>query len=326
MPSLGDLFRNLLEPVAAPRAFLPAAAPLEDGNSSCPGYAATFSGPQLRAPVGNNRQNEEEDVRDVQATLSELGYLNKKYRDEPSGIIDRDTDQGIRRFQQAYGLRQDGWLAPKGETETALRAVREGRKSRYTLLTKPRGFALAAAPILDHHKDREKAILENKPARFIVYDDPKVKDDRTNKFFSEVINRGAPAQNITKYDTFIEKYAKEEGLNPDLVRAVMYAEIANGKWGVVDDILDHTPVTDTKLPMNINPKIWHSLIRVPPKNFTNPEYNIKAGTRLIRRITERMQDPTPAKIGAVWQGLSREEINTYNRRIENAYDERPWLK
>jgi len=79
----------------------------------------------INGPVGNNFDNEDEDVRQVRRGLEEAGYFNEgeKEREDSGrelGIITRNLDAGIRRFQRDNGLKEDGYLKPGGETESAL--------------------------------------------------------------------------------------------------------------------------------------------------------------------------------------------------------------
>ena len=36
------------------------------------------------------------------------------------------------------------------------------------------------------------------------------------------------------------------------------------------------------------------------EEFKNPEANIRAGVTLIKRIRDRLDDPSEAKIGSIW--------------------------
>lgn len=80
----------------------------------------------IGAPVGNGMDNEEEDVRRVRTGLEETGHLaaeekrERDYMSRPLGIITRTLENGIRDFQRDNDLKEDGWLAPGGETEAAL--------------------------------------------------------------------------------------------------------------------------------------------------------------------------------------------------------------
>jgi hypothetical protein len=45
---------------------------------------------------------------------------------------------------------------------------------------------------------------------------------------------------------------------------------------------------------------------------------------LIKRISERIDDPTPAKIGSLWNGIKLEMVNERGSRIEKIHEKRPW--
>lgn len=74
----------------------------------------------ISATVGNQRENKLEDVRQVKSALNNLGYFDFTKQPELHGYITREMDESIKRYQKDKGLRIDGWLKPKGETESAL--------------------------------------------------------------------------------------------------------------------------------------------------------------------------------------------------------------
>lgn len=74
----------------------------------------------LAGTVGNGFENRREDVAAVKRGLGALGYLPEDPFDKPHGFIDEAATNGIKTFQRAKGLTDDGWLAPNGETERAL--------------------------------------------------------------------------------------------------------------------------------------------------------------------------------------------------------------
>lgn len=74
----------------------------------------------LTDTVGNGFENRREDVATVKRGLGALGLLPEDPFDKPHGFIDEATTNGIKAFQRAKGLTDDGWLAPNGETERAL--------------------------------------------------------------------------------------------------------------------------------------------------------------------------------------------------------------
>ena len=74
----------------------------------------------LAGTVGNGFENRRSDVASVQRRLGALNYLPEDPFDKPHGFIDEATTNGVKAFQRAKGLADDGWLAPNGETERAL--------------------------------------------------------------------------------------------------------------------------------------------------------------------------------------------------------------
>lgn len=69
--------------------------------------------------VGNNMPNNEEDVRKTKRNLDLFGYFNKDDDDTNNGIITREMDTGIKKYQRDNGLKEDGILHPQGETESS---------------------------------------------------------------------------------------------------------------------------------------------------------------------------------------------------------------
>lgn len=73
--------------------------------------------PLLRGTVGNNFENEEDDVKNLKNNFQSIG----RYNDEiENGIYDRELDKAITGFQKDNNLKVDGFVRPGGETETTL--------------------------------------------------------------------------------------------------------------------------------------------------------------------------------------------------------------
>ncbi|MEM6781985.1 MAG: peptidoglycan-binding domain-containing protein [Pseudomonadota bacterium] len=94
---------------------------------------------KLNASVGNNMENEEEDVIAVKRTLKNRGYYKP---DIENGIVDRETDRGIKAFQRDNNLKEDGIMRPQGETEKTLFDDQSGQSN------KPIKVAAAASPFI----------------------------------------------------------------------------------------------------------------------------------------------------------------------------------
>lgn len=78
----------------------------------------------IKGAVGNNMDNDQEDVITVKRNLNKIGYFDNLDQDpEPHGFITKEMDTGIRSFQKDNGLKIDGILLPQGETEQSLRSL-----------------------------------------------------------------------------------------------------------------------------------------------------------------------------------------------------------
>ncbi len=128
---------------------------------------------------------------------------------------------------------------------------------------------------------------------------------------------------VQRYGAIAEEEAKRLGLDPDLVKAVLYYENADGHWGVLNDLGDLLGTSKTVMPMNINPGKWGGL-GISRETARDPRTNIRAAVKLLKRIAERIEDPTPEKIGSLWNGMMLEKVNDRGARIGRIYRERPW--
>lgn len=131
----------------------------------------------LAGAVGNNKQNDEEDVRTVRTALETLGYFGddeqeRDYEGKPLGIITARLENKTKKFQADNKLKVDGVLNPGGETITEMnRKLRERNEQRAegaTLvpLYKPRVFEPlkdgnleAAREMADEEKEGNKPFL-----------------------------------------------------------------------------------------------------------------------------------------------------------------------
>ncbi len=90
-------------------------------------------GNYINNAVGNNLENEEDDVRNIRKKLDKAD-TDKAFEMEweedgkTLGIITRGLDTQIKDFQKKNDLRVDGHINPGGETETALAQTLEKRK------------------------------------------------------------------------------------------------------------------------------------------------------------------------------------------------------
>lgn len=67
-----------------------------------------------------------------------------------------------------------------------------------------------------------------------------------------------------------------------------------------------------------------SAIADPPTDLGNPGTNTRIAITLIRRIWERIDDPTPAKVASIWSFTGHELVSDYGARVQDVYENRLW--
>jgi len=138
----------------------------------------------------------------------------------------------------------------------------------------------------------------------------------------------------------IEVAAKPQGVNPDLVRAVIYTEASRGgEYGYPAEAVGRTirslfqlkqdVLAHTILPGNIDSS-WQKLI--PESDVHNPRDNIELTAKLLAGIAKRLDDPSVENIYSLYNGLSHDR--TYvNKQIKStpyyakrAFEDKAWEK
>ncbi|MEE9250111.1 MAG: hypothetical protein V3U93_03160 [Alphaproteobacteria bacterium] len=177
------------------------------------------------------------------------------------------------------------------------------------------------ALIFRMEESRRWAILNDSPTRFNIEDNPKELGEAP-WYRDEDIGKEA----VKKYDEIIEREALMQGVDPNLVRAIMYVENADGNPANLNRKLEKFGLAESILPMNIKARLWADLIGVKEEEFRKPEVNIRVAVTLIRRIQERLDDPTPARVGSIYNFTGREKVSDVGARIQKAFDEKLWRK
>lgn len=172
-----------------------------------------------------------------------------------------------------------------------------------------------------YEESRQWALKHDIPARFDIADNPD--EDGKAPLWREH-DKGVEA--VKKYDSIILREAQRQGVDPDLIRAIMYTENADGSRYGIEALATRLRLTRTLMPMNIDAQTWQGMNGNLPEDFRDPEKNIAASVILIERIRDRIADPTPSKIGSIWNFAGREKVNSLGARIGKAYEERLWEK
>ena len=77
--------------------------------------------------------------------------------------------------------------------------------------------------------------------------------------------------------------------------------------------------------MNIRPDPW-AAIDNPPADLSDTETNIRNAVTLIRRITERVDEPTLAKVASIWIFAGAETVRDYGARVQDVHDRQIWAE
>ena len=174
------------------------------------------------------------------------------------------------------------------------------------------------APVINLSKDRIANILANEPAIFEIANSSSVIDDEP---WYAVHSAGYWA--VWVHQELIEHEARLQGVDPNLVKAIMYVENAHGaSYGWIPESIG---AEKTTLPMNINPDTWGNLVGID-RDLDDPFLNVRAGTILIQRIQQRIQNPTVAKVASSYKFTGREQVSDYGARVARVYESRVWEK
>ena len=183
----------------------------------------------------------------------------------------------------------------------------------------PVQHATDGRPIFNMELDRRNAIVLDQQAVFEVADNLNADDSEPPQ--GPLVSGFAKAT-VLEHSATIERLAKEHGVKPDLVKAIMYREQAGGLLQPAADLIG---VGKTVSPMGINPSKWRDL-GIDRESAHNNEDNIRTAIILIRRIQDRLDDPTPEKVATLYNGLMKEKVSDYGARVGRYFQEKPWLR
>ena len=177
--------------------------------------------------------------------------------------------------------------------------------------------AARTLPCIRTAEARRISILKNKPARFPCAPNPAV-SGRAPLWRSHRLGVEA----VSKYGKMADIEARRQGVDPIMVKAILYYENADGHKGGLDEKLDEWGVSRSQKPMSLRSDIWEGL---GVTRYSSPRKQIRAAVTLIKRITERLDNPTPERIGTLWNSLSATKVTERGARIGSVYEDEPWI-
>lgn len=160
--------------------------------------------------------------------------------------------------------------------------------------------------------ERRDSIINNTPSVFPIADNPKASGAKP------IYELGSESQ-VAKYCGTIQQVARKHGVAPSVAMAIMYMETTHGWYDAVN------PLRKTILPMNIHYSYWKKL-GVTPEKLNVPAYNIEYGIILIRRIQDRVENPSISKIATLYNFIGAEKVSSYGARVATIHHHKPWTK
>ena len=164
---------------------------------------------------------------------------------------------------------------------------------------------------------RKQHVLAGGGAQFSVAPNP-------NADATEPLHEWAWISQVDDYDAEITQVAAELGIDPDLIRAIMYMETTHGGYGGAGPLFDFLGISKSILPMNINVRFWGDAFG-PRAKLEVPLNNIRAGATILSGIMANL--PVTAslvEIATLYNSLSATMVSDYGARTEAVFKSRLW--
>jgi hypothetical protein len=164
---------------------------------------------------------------------------------------------------------------------------------------------------------RKKSIIKNTPAEFII-------EENISAYGGKPIYERYSKEQVKENEEYIIIYSKKYNLDTDFVRAIIYMESTHGWYDSYCGKYNPKCLEAFSiLPMNILVDYWKDL-GFTREDLKNPEKNIEAGCILLRRIWDRVKNPTIEKVASIYNLLGTTKVLDYGMRVRKIYDLKLW--
>ena len=201
--------------------------------------------------------------------------------------------------------------SPFGFDLTATRQFAIFSKGAYRIVT----LRLMTTNFVQFKITRKQSILYDLPVQFKVGLNPSVEGDKP---FYELKGESQ----VAAFTSMIEAEALRQGIDPNLAKAIMYMETTHGWY---DAPLAKLDKNRSILPMNVRSDYWADL-GFSREELKEPEHNISAGILLLKRIWDRVPDPSVEKVATLYQDLGATKVSKYGARVGKIYADKLWKK
>lgn len=310
---------------------------------------------ELSKPFASNSLVEEYDVVQVKKALNRLGYYFPYEKVGITGIADKGVFETLKKFQKDHNLPATGTAKPDDETiKTLNKEASKTPKGQYIWRTVEDGKVRAAhaqynrtmrawidspdpgedyncrcwaEPLSDSAEARKDAILGKGEADFTLKPDLQPVSDKPWYALDAM-------SEVNENQTVIEEEAKEAGLNPDFIKAIIYVETTQGYYdraAIGYDTVSRSLGLNLRSrhgsirPMNVRAEYWKDL-GYTKDQLEDSRLNIRAGIDLIKHIHSQIPHASISEVATFYNDLDAKIISDYGARVERAMREKPWQK
>lgn len=161
----------------------------------------------------------------------------------------------------------------------------------------------AIRPTYSNYYQRRLSIVFNRPAVFNIADhysysppEPVIRQQDINNYYNGVIESAAKLHAVDRY----------------LIKSIFLMETSNVYSSWID------PLRQYQLPMNIQYQDWKEL--AGSKEYIQvPINNIEVGSLILKRIIDKLKDPSIAKIASIFHQLDARIVNEYGAKVAMLY-------
>lgn len=140
------------------------------------------------------------------------------------------------------------------------------------------------------------------------------------QYFDQLEQEEKAKEKLHFYKSDIEKFSKAYGVDKKLLESILVFEsTVRGDFRTkLDSIAFSLFLASSAQPTNIG-RQWSGLLERDDDNLQDDSNAIEATAILLKRIEQRLEKPTVAKIASMYNFLGRENVSTYGHVIEYLY-------
>jgi soluble lytic murein transglycosylase-like protein len=124
---------------------------------------------------------------------------------------------------------------------------------------------------------------------------------------------------VRRTDYWIAEESAKVGVDPDLVRAIIWMESTHGWY---DRVLPESQ-RKTILPMNVYASYWKDL-GFSRAELNRADTNIRAGAVILKGLWTRVENPSVEKVATLYHDLRDEAVSGYGKTVDYYYQTKPW--